>query len=43
MRPAVTAVLRWKSVTATALNLMEAGFKTRESLWIALNALHPDA
>ncbi|CCM78587.1 hypothetical protein [Rhizobium mesoamericanum] len=33
-----------RAVTATALDLMEAGFRTRESLSIALaNALHPDS
>lgn len=33
-----------RAVTATALDLMEAGFRTRESLSIALtNALYPDA
>lgn len=33
-----------RAVTATAFDLMEAGFRTRESLSIALvNALHPDA
>ncbi|WP_028749234.1 hypothetical protein [Rhizobium mesoamericanum] len=33
-----------RAVTATAIDLMEAGFRTRESLSIALaNALAPDA
>ena len=33
-----------RAVTATALDLMEAGFRTRERLSMALaNALHPGA